>query len=165
MTEPTLKPTLHQRILSKMICHHYEQRLMNNVHRSEYIKFMVVITLGDEWQLTEPWEEFDCQHKSGKRVEIKQSAAVQAWDSKEEVVRRPNPQFDIKPPGSTDLYVYAWHGEEGDHADLRNPDQWQFFVVAERDLPNQQSISLNRLKEIRSPCAIAELRTRVMVAL
>lgn len=75
------------------------------------------------------------------------------------------PRFEIKPRGSTDVYVYAWHGEEGDCAAHRNPDQWQFFVVAEQDLPNQQSIGLNPLKRIACPCTIAALKDRVMEAL
>ena len=159
-------PTLHQRILSKMICRYYEQRIMNNVHRSDYIECMVAIELGDEWCHLEPWSKFDYLHiPSSKRVEIKQSAAVQPWHNEEKGTKRASPKFDIKPPGSTDLYVCAWHGEEGDHADHRNPDQWQFFVVAERDLPNQQSLSLNRLEKIVCPCKITELRTRVMEAL
>ncbi len=152
-------PTLHQRILSEMISHHYERRLMNNIHRSEYIEFMVVITLGDEWELTEPWEGFDCRHKSGRRAEIKQSAAEQAW-SREGITPAP-PRFHIKPRGSTDIYIYAWHGEEGDSADHRDSGQWQFFVLTEADLPDQQSVGLKPLRKIVDPCPITELKDRV----
>ena len=78
----------------------------------------------------------------------------------------PNPRFSIKPHEGyysedgtwiatelqrhADLYVFAYHQEKDRNvADQRRPDQWQFFVVAERSLPQEKplakSIGLARL--------------------
>jgi len=120
---------------------------------------MVVLKLGDEWELVDSWEGFDCQHiPSGMRVEIKQSAAEQSWPR--ESVKPSALRFQIKPRarGSTDIYIYAGHGGEGESADHHNSDQWRFFVAAEADLPKKESIGLNRLRErVGCPCTITRL--------
>ena len=173
--------TLHRRILA-MLMHQYDTAVMNNVHRAAYVECLVAFTLGTDWCLTWThgwdWAAWDCQHTSGARLEVKQSAARQSWD-RETPARRRSPQFDIAPrtgywtqDGSrwvdslgrpADLYVFAWHGERRDgYADHRDPDQWLFFVVAERDLPkSRKRIGLTRLKAIVSPCCIANLKRKV----
>jgi hypothetical protein len=160
-------PTLHQRILSELMRRHYEHPLISNEYRGSYVECMVLLALGDEWQApSDSWERFDCIHtKTGKRIEIKQSAATQSWSDDTKYKPQSNRSFEIKPRGSTDIYIYAWHGEEGDNADHRDPDQWQFFVVVEQDLPKQKSISLNPLRKIVDPCTITELKDRVMETL
>ena len=147
---------LHRRILATLM-RQYDKPIMNNVYRGDYVECLVVFTLGTDWWLTWShgwdWAAWDCQHTSGARLEVKQSAARQSWD-RETPARRRAPQFDIAPrtgywtqDGSrwvnssgrpADLYVFAWHGERRDgYADHRDPDQWLFFVVAEQDLPRE----------------------------
>ena len=91
-----------------------------------------------------------------------------------------NPAFDIAPrsgywtregewidtPGRhADVYVFAWHGRDDDHADHTDPGQWCFFVVAECCLPKgQKSIGLKRLTTIAAPCGVADLRRAVETA-
>ena len=80
---------------------------------------------------------------------------------------RRNPVFDVAPrngywtrqgrwinsPGrQADVYVFAWHGRDGEDVDHIDPLQWRFFVVAERDLPQDQTSSgFRRLMEIAAP--------------
>lgn len=41
------------------------------------------------------------------------------------------------PDRPADVYAFAWHGEsERGVADQRDPQQWLFFVVPERELPD-----------------------------
>ena len=144
---------------------------MNNIHRSEYVEAIVALALkASGWTRMTPWDSWDLEHESGVKLEVKQSAAAQAWKS-------PEPQsparFDIAPrtghwddkeecwvpkPGRhADLYVFAWHGAGGDTADQRDAGRWEFYVVAERDLPEQKSIALKGLQDLASPCGIDAL--------
>lgn len=168
---------MHERILD-MLVRRYRRPIMNNVQPGDYVECMIALALGKEWKLTSQdgwdWAAWDCEHRvSGARLEIKQSAARQSWDSETERPR-PNPRFDIAPrkgywpkdggswvagPGRlADIYVFAWHGEVDGHADHCNAAQWRFFVVAERCLPvGQKSIGLSGLEKITTPCGVAEL--------
>ena len=120
---------LHHRILATLM-RRYEQRIMNNVCRSDYVECMVASVLGADWHLTWAdgwdWAPWDCEHaQTGARLEIKQAAARQSWDHGTTAVRR-RPVFDIaarqgywprdggpwiEAPGRlAHLYVFAWHG-------------------------------------------------------
>lgn len=148
----------------------YKQRVMNNVHRSEYVEAIVALPLrASGWTRTAPWDSWDFEHGSGVRLEVKQSAAAQAWKS---AGRRSPARFDIcprtgywdedgdwvpKPGRHADLYVFAWHGDDESTADQRDPGRWEFYVVAERDLPEQKSIALKDLQDLTSPCGIDAL--------
>ena len=112
----------------------YSKRVMNNVHRSDYVEAIVALALRDSgWSRTEPWDAWDCEHASGARLEVKQSAAAQAWASGG---RHSPPRFDIRPRTGywdeegewvskrgrhADVYVFAWHGEPQETADQRGP--------------------------------------------
>ena len=171
----------HRHILTKLM-RRYDMPLMNNVYRADYVEGLVAVTLGTEWWLTWmhewDWAAWDCQHKSGARLEVKQSSARQSWDS-ETISKERHPRFDIAPrtgfyteDGSrwvksfgrpADLYVFAWHGERRKVcADHRDANQWQFYVVAEQTLPEKQkSIGLPGLEAIVSPCRIVDLASAV----
>ena len=59
----------------------YEHRVMNNVHRSDYVEAIVAVALADYgWTRKDPWDGWDCEHESGVRLEVKQSAAAQTWE-------------------------------------------------------------------------------------
>lgn len=139
--------------LAELLMRPYKQRIMNNVHRSEYVECLVALALEDTWSRQEHWSEYDFTHKqSGKRLELKQSAARQAWEQ----TRPSQSRFKLKSPGVAEIYVFAWHGGWRD-ADHRDADQWRLFVVAERDLPQQQGISVNPLTKIVEPCTFEDL--------
>ena len=150
----------------------YTQPVMTNVHRSAYVEAMVHLALRDSgWRRMEPWDSWDCE-RDGVRLEVKQSAAGQSWQT----VRRSPPRFDIAPrtrywDGNrevyqlgrhADIYVFAWHGERRETADQRDPNTWEFYVVAESDLPAQQTIGLTTLRSLSTPCRIEQMAARVM---
>ncbi len=173
----------HEDILD-MLKRRYAGPIMNNVSRGDYVECMIASALGADWRLTWmdgwDWAAWDCEHApSHARLEIKQAAARQTWDKGPPPPRR-TPAFDIAPrsgywtregewidtPGRhADVYVFAWHGSDDNHADHTDPRQWRFFVVAECYLPKgQKSIGLKRLTTIAAPCGVADLRRAVETA-
>ena len=170
--------TLRRQDILNMLKRRYDGPIMNNISRGDYVECMIAITLGTDWRLTWidgwNWAAWDCEHlSSGVRLEIKQAAARQTWDGGETPARR-NLAFAITPRSGywtrmgqwieslgrhADVYVFARHGRDANDADHADPRQWQFFVVAEQDLPqDQKSIGLRRLREIAAQCGIADLR-------
>ena len=167
------------RSIKRMLLKRFDQRVMNNVHRSDYVECLVALALGPDcwapWERGWDWAPWDCELESGARLEIKQSAARQSWDREARAPARA-PRFDIAPrtgywaqDGSlwvaglgrpADIYLFAWHGERRkEHVDHRNTGQWRFFVVPERALPaNQRRIGLAALRALTSPSSIDELR-------
>ena len=175
-----MKEPRHEDIL-KMLRRRYDGPIMNNVCRGEYVECMVGSALGGDWRLTWmdgwDWAAWDCEHTpSGARLEIKQAAARQTWHQGPDQRRRTT-AFDIasrsgfwtrggvwidSPGRQADIYVFAWHERDDDHADHTDPGQWLFFAVAERDLPKgQKSIGLGPLEGIAAPCGVADLRAAV----
>ena len=95
---------------------------------------MVYLALRDSgWKRMEPWELWDLQNDSGVKLEVKQGAAAQSWRGFPS-----SPRFDIAPRDgfgrSAHIYVFAC-GEGYETADHRDPNEWEFYVVAEGDLP------------------------------
>ena len=156
------------------VSHPYKQRVMNNVHRSEYVEAIVALRLERSgWTRKAPWDSWDFEHESGVRLEVKQSAAAQAWGSDG---RRSPARFNIAPrtgywdedgdwvpkPGRhAGLYVFAWHGVDENTADQRDSGSWEFYVVAEHNLPERKSIGLKALQDLTSPCGIDALSAAV----
>ena len=154
----------------------YDRPVMNNVHRAEYVEGLVALALRDSgWMRKEPWEAWHFENESGVRLKLKHSAAVQSW---EKGVAQDSPRFDIAPgkgywddeagrwvesPGRhAEVYVFAWHGSSGETTDQRDPTSWEFYVVPERDLPEQKSIGLPAVRDLTSPCRIRDLATTVV---
>ncbi|MCY4085494.1 MAG: hypothetical protein OXG37_01055 [Actinomycetia bacterium] len=160
----------------------YGQPIINNVARGLYVECMVELALQERdpaWRLTDAWGGWDLEHcETLARLEVKQSAALQIW--KETVKRSPtfgipprkwwwdnasSVSVETRPQRLADVYVFAWHPESGrSRADHREPDQWEFYVVAERDLSQQPltaSISLGPLRRLAPPCGYNELACKV----
>ena len=165
---------LHRNIL-RTLERQYDCALMNNVNRSVYVECLIAEALdanlpwldGEDWA---PWDLECCGH----HIEVKQSAAMQPWQKMGE--KRSRPSFDIAarsghwtsdgdwtdtPGRQAAIYVFAWHSEEQlARADHRRADQWRFFIVAARDLPEaQKSIGLAALAAICSDVSYADLRS------
>jgi hypothetical protein len=50
------------------------------------------------------------------------------------------------------IYIFAWNPIYGrDVVDHQNPDQWEFFVVPTKALPEQKTITLSKIKNIGAP--------------
>ena len=150
----------------------YDRRVMNNVRRSEYVEAIVALALKDSgWTRMTPWDSWDCEHESGSRLEVKQSAVAQGWGTE----RSSPPRFDIAPRTGfwdngawvdqtgrhADIYVFAWHGGRRDTADQRDPGAWEFYVVSERDLPTQKTIGLVAIRGLAAPCGVEDLAVAV----
>ena len=160
----------------------YEKPIMNNVHRANFVECLIALALGDQWQLTWQqgwdWAAWDLESQSGVRLEVKQAAARQSWDPPETPQRIP--RFDIAPrdgywtregsqwkdlPGRhADIYVFAWHRQSrAEFCDQRNAEQWLFYVVPEKDLPDdQKSIGLTALEKLAAPHGISEWESAVI---
>ena len=157
---------LRQRVVASLI-RRYDRRIMNNVHRGEYVECLVAELLGSGWKLPwtagHDWAPWDLEHDSGARMEVKQSAALQPWHDGKGVST--SPKFDIAPrkgywtldgswidrPGRpAEIYVFGWHPERDPSvADQRAPEQWRFFVVPAARLPAaQKSIGLAGLDRL-----------------
>lgn len=97
MVEAPQNLELH-RSIRDMLMHRFDQHVLNNVYRADYIECLVALTLGPDWWITWArgwdWAPWDCEHSSGARLEVKQAAAGQSWD-RDACARRRAPSFDI----------------------------------------------------------------------
>lgn len=158
--------------LSKELLRAYNEPVMSNIRRADYVEAIVAMTLRSAgWSRNSSWSSWDFQHRgSGCRMELKQSAARQRWG------RSKPARFDIAPrtgywdendiwheePGRhADVYVFAWHPDAEPSADQREPLSWEFYVVLERDLPEQKSIGLNWIRDRAKPCRADELHAEL----
>lgn len=149
--------------------------LVTNVLRSLLVEAIVDTALGGSWNwCSSDYASHDFVDSNGTRLEVKQSAARQSWDPSP--TRKAPPTFDIAPRtgywiGGTqwvpqagrnaDIYVLAHHPIDDDTADHREPLQWHFYVVATSKLPDQKTISLNRVKALAQVCGYDQLADEV----
>jgi len=142
----------------------YNERVMTNIRRADYVEAIVAVALRDAgWFRKTPWDSWDFQHRdSGHRVEVKHAAARQTWGERTAGQAR----FDIAPrtgywdesdtwhdvPGRhAHVYIFAWHPDSEASADQREPMSWLFYVISEHALPRQKSIGLNQVKRLVDP--------------
>ena len=152
----------------------YAQRLINNVHRGDYVECMIELALAEcdpAWRLTKPWTSLGpsytekpspesrsssqqpCNRGSGRPAHGKFDIEPRTGYYSEDGAWTKTPQ----PQRHADLYVFAWHPEkDADIADHRRPDQWKFFVVAETCLPEKDGIGLKALNELVERCNLPE---------
>ncbi len=165
---------LHRNIL-RTLERQYDCALMNNVNRGLYVECLIASALDAHlpWLDGEDWAPWDLE-LCNRHIEVKQSAAMQPWHKRVEA--RTRPSFSIKassgywtrdgdwvaePGRKADIYVFAWHDEKRlAEVDHRCTDQWRFFVIATRDLPEgQNTISLSSLASICDDVGYADLKT------
>ena len=146
--------------------------LVTNVFRGLLVEAMLAQVLEPDWRwCSQDWASHDFENDAGVRLEVKQSAALQSWS--EGAARASDCRFDIAPRKQrwegdvrtlTDgrhaaIYIFAWHPEtDPAKADHRRADQWQFFCLAERDLPNQKTIARSVIGAMVKPIAIDRVR-------
>lgn len=133
------------------------------------------MALEPEWALCAgDWGACDLMQVGGRlRIQVKQSAARQSWHADDSPP--PRPRFSIahktgryegqtwiaKPGRNAEIFIFGWHDRADDTADHRDPAQWQFYVVAETELPAQASISLATLRRLAQPVSHEDLAARV----
>ena len=153
----------------------YEQPVMGNAHRAEYVEALLALALGDGgWTRKEPSEAWHFENESGVQLKLKQAAAMQSSGNGE---TQSSPRFDIDPgrvyrdekkrrcvehrSRLAHIYVFAWHGGTGESADQGDPTSWEFYVVPESGLPDQKRIAMKELRGLTSPCGIEGLAAAV----
>lgn len=146
--------------------------LITNVQRGTVAEAIIAFALEPEWTwCSADYASWDFERADGLRLEVKQSARKQSWNTGPDV--RGRPSFDISPrqgrwegdiwfdePGrSANIYIFAYHGVADEHADHRDPGQWEFYVVPTSILPpDQQRIALGSVRRLTSPCTYPSLR-------
>lgn len=115
------------------------------VYRGVIAEAIVAAALSDwEW-CSSDYFEHDFIHPQGTRLEVKQTALKQTW----ETVGMPRPTWDIAarkavwrdnkwmpaPGRNADIYVLCLHDVTDNTADHRDPGQWKFFAVRAAALP------------------------------
>ena len=50
-------------------------------------------------------------------------------------------------------------------ADQREPMSWQFYVIPERELPDQKTIGLSAIRRLAQPCGADRLRAALEAAM
>lgn len=163
-------------ILSRLSQRLYGSPIIRNDARGELVEEIVAAALEPDWQLcSADWGACDLVNSaSDLRIQVKQSAARQTWHKAD--ARPPRPCFSIKEKTgrweegdrwveersrNAEIFIFAWHPVTDDTADHRDPLQWQFFLVAERDLPAQRTISLSRVRNLTDSVAFQQLRSKV----
>lgn len=143
----------------------YERPVMSNTHRAEFVEALVALALRDSgWTPKAPGEAWHFEKESGVRLKLRHSVAEQSWGNGE---IQSSSRFNIT-PGSVEsrgrlvpIYVFAWHGDTGESADQGDPRSWEFYVVAEPNLPEEKTIALEALKGLASQCGIEGLAAAV----
>ncbi len=119
--------------------------LLQNITRGVLAEYIVAWALELDRIPRQPWDAFDLKTKDGRRIEVKSSAYVQAWESK-----RPNPQFIIKPRKTwesngltkeaefnADIYVLCYLKEKDlTKINPMNLDQWMFWIFSRAEIIN-----------------------------
>ncbi len=175
--------SVHDRVVERLFDRLYNRRIIDNVDRGVYLEYLIELVLQEldpAWECMPGWSMWDLAHKRSRaRIEVKQSAKRQTWSVGSQSLGSA-PRFGIaptkwywgNPEGASvetepqrwaDLYVFAYH-PEGDQnvADHRLPDQWEFYLVPERELPAQKSIGLNPVRSLGSPCRFETLAADVI---
>ncbi len=154
----------------------FGNKLVQNNLRSEVLEQIIALLLEPfGWRhCSGDWNSWDFMQDDGTRLEVKQSALTQTW----EVNRAAVPRFDISPKSGywkgrdwieyeakqrpADLFLFGWHPVEKAVADHFDPDQWEYYLVRERDLPiNQNSIGLAHVKALAISASAQELAGRI----
>jgi len=172
-------------IASRLASQIFDQPLIQNQYRSAFIEAMIAQYLApSNWRFSgDGWSGWDFERNDGARLEVKQSAARQTWSEERQFQTRGvfdiasragyyenGTKFIAKRGRPAQIYVFAWNpvfgpDEEYPHepeTDHRNPDQWQFYIVLARLLPeNQKTIALSKVQALAAPCKIDELHENV----
>ena len=160
-------------VIAKVAEAAFGKPLVTNVLRGQVAEAIVALALEPEWDwCSADYSGWDFERSDGLRLEVKHSAARQSW-----ATTKPSKAiFDVAARtgywvSSTEwiagigraahLYIFAHHGIYDDHADHRDPSQWDFYVVPTSALPDIKQISLGTIKTITTAVSIDELAAAV----
>ena len=142
--------------------------LLNNTQRGVMAEFLVYSSLKSEHprcpQMRENWLPFDVTSPSGRRIEVKSAAYIQAWTPENIFAQI---RFDIGKKlawdnatatsatvakRNCDLYVFCLFTAKTKDVSLLDLDYWDFYVlptsVLDEKVPDQKGISLSSLLKL-----------------
>jgi len=166
-------------VAARLAARLFDKPIIENQYRSAFVEAMLEPWLAsDNWRYTgAAWCGWDFERSDGVRLEVKQSAARQAWSEAQNKLTKG--AFDIAErigyfsdngskwnPGigrHAHVYVFAWN--PGD--DHRQSDIWDFFVIPTTFLPKQKTISLQKVVALsltvgqKNPVKVESLADRI----
>ena len=140
----------------------YVSDLSENTTRGGFGEFLVARALGVHREQRAEWENYDVVTDDGTKIEVKTTGYTQTWHQNKD--KNSSISWDIAPkqdsyeivPGKkrwADVYVFCLHTEtDPSRYDSLDLSKWDFYVlhrkVLDREIPDQESISLNPLKKL-----------------
>ncbi len=141
--------------------------LIDNTQRGVMAEFLVYSSLNSNTkhtQMRENWLPFDVTSPSGRRIEVKSAAYIQAWTpenifaqirfdiGKKLAWNNENASFASEAKRNCDLYVFCLFTAKTKDISLLNLDYWEFYVlptsVLNEKVPNQKGIALSSLLKL-----------------
>jgi hypothetical protein len=141
--------------------------LIDNTQRGIIAEFLVYSSLNPTacpTHIRENWLPFDVISPSGRRIEVKSAAYIQAWTPENIFAQI---RFDIGKKlawdnanatsatvakRNCDLYVFSLFTAKTKGGSLLNLDYWDFYIlpthVLDEKVPNQKSIALSSLLKL-----------------
>lgn len=143
--------------------------LIDNTQRGVMAEFLVYSSLkssipSHDTQIRENWLPFDVMSPSGRRIEVKSAAYIQAWTPENIFAQI---RFDIGKKlawdnatatsatvakRNCDLYVFCLFTAKTKDISLLDLDYWDFYVlptsVLDEKVPDQKGISLSSLLKL-----------------
>jgi hypothetical protein len=161
-------------VVAKVTDAAFGRPLINNVLRGQVAEAIVALALEPEWNwCSADYAPWDFDRADGVRLEVKQSAYRQSWQTAPGV--KIAPAFDVKARKqfwdgtayvasnrrAADIYVLAYHGRADDSADHRDPHQWEFYVLPSHAIPPVSRIGLGSVRKLTIGVSFAELADKV----
>ena len=140
-------------------------------------QYIVAWVLGVDHIPDDAWGSYDLLSQDGKKIEVKTTSYLQAWEQKNE----PKPKFRIKKTHfyskdtgyskekdfQADIYVLCYFFEEDkEKADILNLNQWKFWVlpkkIIEEIFSKTESILASKIISEFSAVSAKELRNEIL---
>lgn len=142
--------------------------LIDNTQRGVMAEFLVYSSIRStpslDAQMRENWLPFDVTSPSGRRIEVKSAAYIQAWTpenifaqirfdiGKKLAWNNTTASFSSEAKRNCELYVFCLFTAMTKNISLLNLDYWEFYVlptsVLNEKLPNQKSIAFSVLQKL-----------------
>ncbi len=141
--------------------------LIDNTQRGVMAEFLVYSSMPSSFRSTQirgNWIPFDVTSPSGRRIEVKSAAYIQAWTpenifaqirfdiGKKLAWDNATASYSSEAKRNCDLYVFCLFTSKTKDISPLNLDYWDFYVlptsVLNEKLPNQKSIALSALQKL-----------------
>lgn len=141
--------------------------LIDNTQRGVMAEFLVYSSLSSvtpDAKMRENWLPFDVTSPSGRRIEVKSAAYIQAWTPENifaqirfDIGRKlawdnATASYSSEAKRNCDLYVFCLFTAKTKDISLLNLDYWDFYVlptsVLNEKMPEQKGISLSSLLKL-----------------